>query len=102
LALSGALLFNFTQNDVKPVVFINVKSSTGSAISAAAYNLIDRNNPGTSLGSGAMLVSGSTISTPNLTWPTLGTFVVQCRVTFVDGVIDNSIEGYVTIAVIGT
>lgn len=99
MALSNVtkIQLTFMQNDVKPLVVSSVTSSTGSAISAATYNLNERFAGTVITTNGTVTVSGTTISTPNITWGTVGQFIATFKVTFADGIIDNSISCYVTV-----
>lgn len=88
----------FAVGDVKPVVF-SVSSSTGSQVVSAKCTLLDHGAGGAAVGAAnqAMVVSGSTIVSPNFTWSTASIFILQCQVTFSDGVIDNTVIAQITV-----
>ncbi len=90
------LQLSFVQGDVKPVVFQNVASSTGSAISSATY-AITNHVSGAAVSNGTATVSGATVATPNVTWSNQGQFLVLLAVTYADGTIDHSVACYVNV-----
>ena len=93
----------FSIGDVKPIVLTSVVSSTGATIISASCTLVDHS---TSLAVGSpnqvMTVSGQTITSPYFSWTTVGEYIVQVRVTFTDGVVDNSITILVQVQAVPT
>ena len=96
------LQLNYVQGDVKPVVFTGVVASTGAAISSATFVQTNHTTGANVIGSIAATVTGSTITTPNITWTAQGQFLVLLAITFSDGTIDHSIGAYVNVAPVPT
>jgi hypothetical protein len=90
--------YAFFVADVKPIVLVNVTSSTGAGIAAASYTMFNHDTQ-TQIGASniAMVVSGTTLTTANLSWSTPGDFLLQIRVTFSDGVVDNTLTVFVQV-----
>ena len=89
----------FAIGDVKPVVF-NVTSSTGSLPTIATCTLIDHGAAGTPVSgqtNQSMSVTGSTLVSPLITWNTVSIFILLVKVTFADGVIDNTVVAQITV-----
>lgn len=92
------LQLSFVQGDVKPVVFTGVVASTGAGIATATFTQTNHVTGVNVAGPSAATVQGSTITTPNITWNTVGQFLVLLAVTYSDGTIDHSIACYVNVA----
>ena len=92
------LQLNYVQGDVKPVVFTGVVASTGAAIASATFTQTNHVTGANVVGPVAATVSGSTITVSNITWNTVGQFLVLLAVTYADGTVDHSIGCYVNVS----
>ena len=92
------LQLNFVLGDVKPVVFTGVAASTGATITSATFTQTNHVTGANVVGSVISTVTGSTITTPNIIWNTIGQFLVLLAVSYSDGTIDHSIACYVNVS----
>lgn len=81
----------FYIGDQKPIVISSIVSSTGATITAATCTLINHvTGVAVGVANQAMGTSGGTITSPYFTW-VAGEYILQIRITFSDGIVDNSI-----------
>lgn len=92
------LQLNYVQGDVKPVVFTGVVASTGAAISSATFTQTNHVTGANVAGPTPATITGSVITTSNITWNTVGQFLVLLAVTYADGTVDHSIGCYVNVS----
>lgn len=92
----------FYIGDQKPIVIGSVVSSTGAAITSATCTLVDHVGGAlVGLPNQSMTVSGNTITSPYFVWAA-GEYILQIRIAFADGVVDNSITVLVQVNAVPT